>query len=148
MISFLIFFLKISKNDRLPDKICVKCFQSLRFVHKFREKSLRAQSALNSEVNALSKSITDRSEQNEEKPVDAIQLQRIKKLVKVVQLKKPRPIMKPIRTPVPNPKKHLTFEEAYNLDKEREKFANTQCEVCGKYKPLQYHMNKHNGKFE
>lgn len=70
---------QISKDDRLPDKLCLDCFQSIRFINKFREKSLRSENLLTAKLNALRKST------------------RAQNLVKVIRLK---------RIPKPVPKRH------------------------------------------
>lgn len=125
------FLRQISKEDRLPDKLCLNCFQSLRFVYKFREKSLRSQNVLISEVNvALRKSS---NEENQLVLAYGIQWTSTEK----------------VAWPVPIPTKRLSFEEAYNIDKDEENFDDVQCEICGeifeKYKSFQYHLNRHHG---
>lgn len=129
--EILFFSFKICKDDCLPDKLCLSCFQSLRFIYKFREKSLRSQKILKSEASAMNKHPT---EQNEP----------IERLVKVIHLK-------PIPKPVPKPTKWLSYEEAYNIDENAENYDGVQCEICGemfeKYKPFEYHLNRHHGKW-
>lgn len=43
----------------------------------------------------------------------------------------------------------ISFEEAYNIDKDDENVDDVQCELCGemfeKYKSFQYHLNRHHG---
>ncbi len=133
--KFFLLFFQISKDDQLPDKLCLMCFQGLRFVYKFRETSLRSQDILTSEA----------KEQNEPKKIStyAIPLRHGNKVVWPVQLQ-------PLRKPEPYPKKRRSVEGAGSVEKDDGNAPGAQCEICGeiftKSKTFQHHLNRHHGR--
>ncbi|KAG4079851.1 hypothetical protein HA402_014982 [Bradysia odoriphaga] len=131
---------KISKNDKMPNKLCEQCFLSLRFVHKFRDKSIRSQSSLSSMVNESSQ-----ENKQEQVALNGATSQPMKKVIKVIRLK---PVPKSFLNAKRFPTTYRPAKQTDNVEKEEKITGDVQCEFCGKIfdknQSLQYHLNRHN----
>ncbi|XP_037045438.1 zinc finger protein 391-like isoform X2 [Bradysia coprophila] len=105
---------RISSNDNLPNKLCEQCFLSLRFVHKFREKSIRSQSSLSSMVNDSSQRLCKENEQDQV-VVNTASSQPMKKLIKVIRLK---PLPKSFLNAKRNPTTYRPARQIVNVEKD------------------------------